>query len=83
VHVAGDTIDGVVGSVQRVAGLMAEIARASSEQASGISQVGQTISALDDATQQNAALVEEATAAARSLEYQSGNLSNLAASFRR
>ena len=83
VHVAGDTIDGVVGSVQRVAALMADIARASSEQASGISQVGQTISALDDATQQNASLVEEATAAAQSLEFQSSNLSKLAASFRR
>jgi methyl-accepting chemotaxis protein len=62
---------------------MADIARASSEQASGISQVGQTISALDDATQQNASLVEEATAAAQSLEFQSSHLSRLAASFRR
>ncbi|WP_395789136.1 methyl-accepting chemotaxis protein [Aquimonas sp.] len=83
VHVAGSTIDGVVGAVQRVATLMAEIARASSEQASGISQVGQTISSLDDATQQNAALVEEATAAARALEDQAGTLSKLATSFRR
>jgi len=83
VHVAGSTIDGVVGAVQRVAELMADIARASSEQASGISQVGQTISALDDATQQNAALVEEATAAARALEDQANTLSKLAARFQR
>jgi methyl-accepting chemotaxis protein len=82
-QVAGSTVDSVVAAVQRVASLMADIARASSEQASGIGQIGQTIAALDDATQQNAALVEEANAAARSMQDQAGTLATLASAFRR
>ncbi len=83
VHAAGDTIEEVVAAVRRVAALVAEIASASAEQAAGIAQVGQTVAALDEATQQNAALVEEATAAAASLEEQSTTLAELATGFQR
>jgi len=53
---------------------MSEIAAASAEQSSGIEQVNQAITQMDDVTQQNAALVEEAAAAAESLQEQAGKL---------
>jgi methyl-accepting chemotaxis protein len=74
VHQAGDTMDEVVVSFQKVATLVTEIANASREQASGIEQVTQAVSQMDEVTQQNAALVEEAAAAAESLEEQSRGL---------
>ncbi|MCD9034016.1 methyl-accepting chemotaxis protein, partial [Luteimonas sp. Y-2-2-4F] len=55
---------------------------ASQEQASGIEQVNRTIAQMDETTQQNAALVEEASAAARSMEEQAGQLTELVAVFR-
>ncbi|MCD9034018.1 methyl-accepting chemotaxis protein, partial [Luteimonas sp. Y-2-2-4F] len=55
---------------------------ASQEQASGIEQVNRTIAQMDETTQQNAALVEEASAAARSMEEQAGQLTELVALFR-
>jgi methyl-accepting chemotaxis protein len=55
----------IVASVQRVTDIMAEISAASQEQSAGIEQVNQTVVQMDETTQQNAALVEEATAAAR------------------
>ncbi|RFO97796.1 hypothetical protein DIC66_06945 [Rhodoferax lacus] len=64
---AGATMTEVVDSIQRVADIMAAITTASNEQASGVMQVGQAISQMDEATQQNAALVEEMAAAAGSL----------------
>jgi methyl-accepting chemotaxis protein len=64
---AGATMTEVVASIQRVADIMAAIATASKEQASGVAQVGQAITQMDEATQQNAALVEEMAAAAGSL----------------
>ena len=57
----------VVESIKRVSNIMAAITTASNEQANGVSQVGQAISQMDEATQQNAALVEEMAAAASSL----------------
>jgi methyl-accepting chemotaxis protein len=60
----------VVDSFRQVTGLVTDIASASQEQASGISQVTQAVSQMDGVTQQNAALVEEAAAAAESLEEQ-------------
>jgi len=72
----------IVGSVAAVSGIMAEISSASQEQASGIDQVNQTVVQMDDATQQNAALVEEASAAARLLEEQAAELSEAVAVFR-
>ena len=79
---AGSTMADVLGSVAGVSGIMAEISSASQEQASGIDQVNQTIAQMDDATQQNAALVEEASAAARLLEEQAAELSGAVAVFR-
>jgi methyl-accepting chemotaxis protein-1 (serine sensor receptor) len=71
---AGQTMARIVDSVQEVTALMAEISAASQEQASGIEQVGHTVVQMDEVTQQNAALVEEATASARALEEQAAAL---------
>ncbi|MBN6151056.1 methyl-accepting chemotaxis protein [Xanthomonas sp. AmX2] len=79
---AGQTMQEIVSSVQRVTDIMGEISAASQEQSAGIEQVNQTITQMDEATQQNAALVEEATAAARSMEEQSAQLSQAVAVFR-
>jgi methyl-accepting chemotaxis protein len=61
---------------------MAEISAASQEQSAGIEQVNQTVVQMDETTQQNAALVEEATAAARSMEEQAGHLSDAVSIFK-
>ncbi|WP_022971581.1 methyl-accepting chemotaxis protein, partial [Xanthomonas maliensis] len=79
---AGSTMQQVVGSVQRVTDIMSEITGASREQASGITQVNQTIVQMDESTQQNAALVEEATAGARAMEDQATQLVDAVAVFR-
>jgi methyl-accepting chemotaxis protein len=71
---AGKTMDEIVTSVQRVTDIMAEITAASSEQSTGIDQVNQAITSMDEVTQQNAALVEQAAAASESLVEQSSNL---------
>src|SRR5690606_21833290 len=62
--------------------IMAEIMAASQEQASGIEQVNQAITQMDQVTQQNAALVEEAAAAAESMQDQAARLSAVVATFR-
>ncbi|MES2296953.1 MAG: methyl-accepting chemotaxis protein [Pseudomonadota bacterium] len=72
---AGITMDGIVTAVKQVADIMTEIAAASAEQSSGIAQVNQAIVQMDDVTQQNAALVEEAAAAAQSMRDQADLLS--------
>jgi methyl-accepting chemotaxis protein len=74
VNDAGATMDEVVASIQRVTDIMGEISAASGEQASGVSQVGEAITHMDQATQQNAALVEEMAAAASSLKSQADEL---------
>jgi methyl-accepting chemotaxis protein len=79
---AGHTMAEIVGAVRKVTDIMAEISAASSEQAAGIGQVGTTVGQLDEATQQNAALVEEAAASARSLEEQAGVLQRAVERFR-
>jgi methyl-accepting chemotaxis protein len=61
---------------------MGEISTAAVEQSSGIEQVNQTVTQLDEGTQQNAALVEEASAAARSMEEQAAQLQRAVARFR-
>ncbi len=81
VREAGDSMSTLLASVQKVTGIMADIAAASQEQATGIEQVGRTIVQMDQATQQNAALVEEATAAARALEHEAAALSRITAMF--
>ena len=71
---AGQTMSEIVASVKRVTDIMAEITVASQEQSSGITQVNQAVTQMDEVTQQNAALVEESAAAAQSLQDQSDTL---------
>ena len=78
---AGDSIAEVVGSIQDVAKLINGITTASIEQSVGIDQVSRAIMQMDDVTQQNAALVEEGSAAASSLEEQVANLAISVAAF--
>jgi methyl-accepting chemotaxis protein len=79
---AGVTMDEVVNSVRRVTDIMSEIANASQEQSAGIAQVNQSIIEMDSMTQQNAALVEEAAAAAQSLQDQAGELARVVSIFK-
>ena len=72
----------IVASVQRVTDIMAEISAASEEQSSGIDQVNRAVSQMDEVTQQNAALVEQAAAAAGSLQEQAQRLSEAVAVFK-
>jgi methyl-accepting chemotaxis protein len=71
---SGKTLEEIVGSVKRVTDIIAEIAAASQEQASGIDQVNKAIMQMDETTQQNAALVEEATSASQSMKEQAVEL---------
>ena len=71
---AGKTMTEVTQAVARVTDIMGEIAAASKEQSRGIGQVNQAVTQMDQVTQQNAALVEEAAAASRSLEDQGQQL---------
>ncbi|MDB5972788.1 MAG: methyl-accepting chemotaxis protein, partial [Hydrocarboniphaga sp.] len=82
VEQAGRTMDEIVTSVKRVTVIMSEITAASQEQSQGIEQVNTTITQMDEVTQQNAALVEEATAAAHSLEEQVAGLLDSVGQFR-
>ncbi|MBV7539002.1 MCP four helix bundle domain-containing protein [Duganella sp. sic0402] len=79
---AGGTMEEIVGSIQRVTAIVAEIASASREQEVGIDQVNQAIGAIDSATQQNAALVEQAAAAAAALQEQAAGLAEAVKVFR-
>jgi methyl-accepting chemotaxis protein len=79
---AGVTMDEVVASVKRVTDIMGEIANASAEQSAGIEQVNLSIIEMDSMTQQNAALVEEAAAAAQSLQDQAGELGRVVSIFK-
>ncbi|XTZ40359.1 methyl-accepting chemotaxis protein [Salmonella enterica] len=79
---AGETMDEIVTAVKRVTDIMLEIAAASDEQSKGITQVSQAITEMDNVTQQNASLVEEASAAATSLEEQAARLTEAVGAFR-
>jgi methyl-accepting chemotaxis protein len=79
---AGATMEEIVSSVRRVTDIMAEITAASHEQEAGIEQINQAIGEMDAVTQQNAALVEEAAAAAQSLQDQSNQLEQTVSAFR-
>jgi len=79
---AGTTMDQVVASVSRMTGIMTEISAASREQSTGIAHVNQAIAEMDSVTQQNAALVEEAAAAAASMQDQAANLADLVQRFK-
>lgn len=79
---AGQVMDEVVSAIQGVSTIMAEISSASHEQADGIGQVNQAITEMDSVVQQNAALVEQAAAAAGSLQTQASRLNEAVAFFR-
>ncbi|MCL6350137.1 methyl-accepting chemotaxis protein [Pectobacterium polaris] len=79
---AGQTMKEIVDAVTNVTDIMGEIASASDEQSRGITQVGQAISEMDSVTQQNASLVQEASAAAASLEEQAALLTRAVATFK-
>jgi methyl-accepting chemotaxis protein len=79
---AGQTMQEIVGSVQRVTDIIGEITAAASEQSDGIGQVNSAVTQLDQMTQQNAALVEESAAAAESLKEQSVKLAQLVGMFK-
>jgi methyl-accepting chemotaxis protein len=79
---AGATMHEIVESVKRVTDVMSEISAASHEQTQGLDQINIAISQMDNVTQQNAALVEQAAAAAATLEEQAGNLSQVVSIFK-
>ncbi|WP_317204624.1 methyl-accepting chemotaxis protein, partial [Janthinobacterium sp.] len=79
---AGQTMDLIVSSVKQVADIMGEITVASQEQSAGIGEVNTAITHMDEMTQQNAALVEEAAAAAESLQEQAVTLAQMVGVFR-
>ena len=82
VEKAGSTMDEIVVSVRRVSDIMGEISSASSDQTHGIEQINQAMVQMDQVTQSNAALVEEAAAAAQSLERQAQALVHTVSVFR-
>lgn len=71
----------IVGSVQQVSAMMGEIHAAARDQSAGIAQINQSVGQLDQMTQQNAALVEESTAAAASMRDQAQHLANVVSVF--
>jgi methyl-accepting chemotaxis protein len=80
---SGKVLDEIVTRVKKVTDVMAEIANSSREQASGIEQVNKAVTLMDTMTQQNSALVEEASAAAQALSAQATDLTKLIAHYRR
>ncbi len=82
VNQAGETMTEVVGSIRRVTDIMAEITAATREQIDGIEQINQAVTQMDQVTQQNAALVEEAAAAAESMQDQAAKLVQVVSVFR-
>ena len=82
VEQAGATMRDIVASVGQVAAIMQDITNASQEQSLGIAQVNQAITQMDDTTQQNSALVEEAATASVSLQDQAQNLAQMVSVFK-
>jgi methyl-accepting chemotaxis protein len=82
VEQAGATMDEIVRAVKRVTDIMGEISAASAEQSQGIEQVNAAVAQMDEMTQQNAALVEEAAAAAESLQDQADGLARAVSVFK-
>ncbi len=79
---AGVTMNEVVGAIRRVSDIVGEISAASVEQSAGVAQVGEAVTQMDRATQQNAALVEESAAAADSMKQQAADMVGAVAVFR-
>ncbi|WP_371194367.1 methyl-accepting chemotaxis protein [Glaciecola sp. SC05] len=82
VNQSGNTMQEIVVAIQRVNDIMSEIAAASAEQASGIDEVSKAVTQMDEMTQQNAALVEEAAAAAESMRSQASDLNQRVGTFK-
>jgi methyl-accepting chemotaxis protein len=82
VQQAGATMENVVSSIHRVSSIVGEISASSHEQTTGIEQVNQAIIQIDNVTQQNAALVEEAAAAAQSLQHEAHQLESMVSKFK-
>jgi methyl-accepting chemotaxis protein-1 (serine sensor receptor) len=78
---AGRTMSEIIGAIRRVTDIMGEIAVASEEQSSGIDQIARAVTQMDEVTQQNAALVEQAAAAAQSLQDQAQALNRAVSIF--
>ncbi len=81
VHESGHALAAIVESIKKVTDIVAEIAAASTEQSAGIEQVNMAVTQMDEVTQQNAALVEEAASASRAMEEQAMNLRRQVAYF--
>ncbi|HBI70206.1 MAG TPA: chemotaxis protein, partial [Massilia sp.] len=79
---AGETMGQIVASVKKVHDIMAEITMAGQRQSEGIEDIGRAIGSMDEMTQQNSALVEEASAAAESLTEQTGQLTGALSVFK-
>jgi methyl-accepting chemotaxis protein len=79
---SGQTLEKIVASVKKVSDIVAEIAAASREQSSGIEQVNRAVMQMDELTQQNAALVEQATAASQAMAEQVRGLNEMLARYR-
>ncbi len=82
VHETGEALSEIVGATKKVGDIVAEIAAASGEQSMGINQVNQAVSQMDEITQQNAALAEQASAASVSMSDQSKHMDTLLAFFK-
>jgi methyl-accepting chemotaxis protein len=82
VNLAGQTMDEIVASIGRVSSIVGEISAASTEQSTGVGQVSQAVQQMDEATQRNAALVEQSAAAAENLKQQAQQLVQAVAVFR-
>ena len=81
VHRTGGTMEDIVTSIARVADIVGEIAEASREQSKGLAQINDAVSNLDDVTQQNAALVEETSAASSALQEQARQMAEMSSKF--
>jgi len=81
VNQSGESLTEIVESVTRVSDIVAEITMAANEQSAGIEQINQAVTQLDEMTQQNASLVEEAAAASKSLDEQAEGMSQLVSRF--
>ncbi len=81
VHGTGKALETIVGTITDFSGLLTKIAASAREQATALSQVNSAVNQMDHATQQNAAMVEETTAASHNLAKEAGVLSDLVSDF--
>ena len=79
---SGQTLEQIVASVKKVSDIVAEIAAASREQSAGIAQVNQAVLQMDELTQQNAALVEQATSASQAMAHEAHALHEMMGAYR-